>query len=260
MRVYHWRQLTTVELAELTSDTAVAVLPLAAVEQHGPHLPLDTDVIIGEGILEEALGRLAADADESAASALVLPTQAVGTSTEHENFAGTLSLAPGSAIAAIEAAGRAVRRAGVSRLVVFNSHGGNTAALDIAALNLRAQYGLQVVKATYFRFAAPAGGIAATELSQDLHAGALETSMMLALAPASVRSDRIPEYESHTRAPSGAVVAPEGEAPYAWLAEDFGVDGIAGSPALADAETGQHLVAHFAGRLAAIIRDSAELG
>lgn len=260
MRVYHWRQLTTAELAELASEATVAVLPLAAVEQHGPHLPLDTDVIIGEGIVDKALAQFEASGDESAAPVLVLSTQTVGASTEHENFAGTLSLPPETAIATIEAIGRAVWRAGIHRLVVFNSHGGNTAVLDIAALNLRARYGLHVVKATYFRFAAPADGFAADELGQDLHAGALETSMMLALAPESVRQERIPRHESTSRAPSGTVVAPEGEAPYAWLAEDFGTAGIAGNPEWAEAAIGYRLINHFAERLAAIIRDSAELG
>ncbi len=259
MSIHDWRGLTTTDLAELVDSTSVALLPIAAIEQHGMHLPLATDVIIGEYIVTQALGCFDRPASTRTPSLFVLPTQTVGTSTEHAAYAGTLSLAPETLIATVEAMGQSLARAGIRRLVVFNSHGGNTAALDIAALKLRAQHGLRVVKATYFKFGTPPGLGFSSELDQDLHAGALETSLMLHIKPDWVRLDQIPFSPTAGRAATGSLVAPEGTAPYAWLAEDFGPNGTAGQPSRATAEAGKQLLDHFIDCLSRIIRDSAEL-
>ena len=191
MAVYHWMDLSGPELAALADENAVAVLPVAAIEQHGPHLPLATDAAIGEGLLAAALARYADDPR----TVLILPTMAIGASMEHADFAGTLSLSPEQAIAQIETIGAAVARAGVRRLLLFNSHGGNKAVLDIAALNLRSAHGLLVIKANYFRFAPPADALSARELAHGLHGGALETSLMLHFAPHAVRRAAIANFE-----------------------------------------------------------------
>ena len=147
-----WQALTTVEAARLAARDPVAVLPLAAIEQHGPHLPLSTDLDIGIGLLAAACERLPDDFP-----ALVLPALSVGASREHARFAGTISLEPELLAEVIHAHGAALAEAGVGRLVLSNSHGGNRAAAETAALRLRDELGLLVVTAHYFLLPRPAG-------------------------------------------------------------------------------------------------------
>ncbi|MES1938975.1 creatininase [Salinisphaera sp. T5B8] len=254
MAWHHWQDLSGPELAELADDSALAVLPVAAIEQHGPHLPLSTDVTIGEGLLGGALEQL----DTASAPVLVLPTMAIAASPEHSSFTGTLSLDAETAIAVIESIGASLAAAGIRRLLLFNSHGGNKAVLDIVALKLRAAHAMLVVKANYFRFSAPPAILAADELAHGLHGGALETSLMLHFAPASVRRDQLAEFKpigAH-RAAAGATLLPEGDAGFAWMAEDLHPQGVAGDTRLASAERGATLATHFSARLAAIIDET----
>jgi len=158
----------------------------------------------------------------------------------------------------IEALGEAVHRAGIRRLVLFNSHGGNKAVIDLAALKLRAAHGMLVVKANYFRFAPPEQALPAEELRHGLHGGALETSMMLHLAPHKVRLDHLADAvsEGRLREQAGSTLGPEGDAGYAWMAQDLHPSGVTGNATLADADTGQRLVEHFGARLARVIEEA----
>ncbi|KAA0020700.1 creatininase family protein [Salinicola corii] len=255
MSVHEWQELTTTEMAGLVDAGTVAVLPLAAIEQHGAHLPLSTDLDIGLGLLEAAAARLAPDRN-----VILLPPLALGSSLEHADFTGTLSLLPETAIAVIEALGEAVSRAGIRRLVLFNSHGGNKAVIDLAALKLRARHAMLVVKANYFRFTPPAQTLPAEELRHGLHGGALETSMMLHLAPDKVRVARLADAvsEGRIREQAGSTLGPEGDAGYAWMAQDLHASGVTGNATLADAETGRRLVDHFGARLAQVIEEAGE--
>lgn len=248
-----WQDLTSVELAKTISADSVAVLPLAAIEQHGAHLPLSTDLDIGEGLLAAAIAALPEDFPLFA-----LPPLAVGASHEHAGFAGTLSLPPEIAIAVIEAYGDSLARAGVRRLVLLNSHGGNKAVADVAALKLRERWGMLVVKAHYFRFAPPAQALPVDELRHGLHGGALETAMMLHLAPHKVRREHLghPPSRGEAMARRGLTLGPEGEAAFAWLAEDLHPDGVVGDARLANAELGERLVSHYGATLATIISET----
>ncbi|MES1925507.1 creatininase family protein [Salinisphaera sp. T31B1] len=254
-KVYHWAGLTGPELAALAGPSCVAVLPIAAIEQHGAHLPLATDVIIGDGLLQAALaGPAATDAPR-----LVLPSLALGASLEHTGFAGTISLSAETAMATIESVGTALARAGIRRLMLFNSHGGNKAVVDLAALKLRAAHRMLVVKANYFRFAPPADALPAAELAHGLHGGALETSLMLHFAADQVRMDRAGDAVSlgARMAEHGARLGPEGDAGFAWMAQDLHPGGVTGNARLASAECGARLCRHFAGRLAELIDETA---
>lgn len=253
MRILHWASLTSPDLARLAKDNPLPVLPLAAIEQHGPHLPLSTDQDIGEGILAAACRQPALQAAEG--TILILPSLALGCSLEHTGYAGTLSLTPELAMAQIEAIGQAVNQAGCDRLLLFNSHGGNRAVADMAALKLRAALGLLVVKAHYFRFAPPADVVPAQELAHGVHGGALETAMMLHLAPESVRQGLLPDAPSRAiaREAQGATIAPGRDASFAWMAEDLHPCGAIGQAHLASAAMGERLVAHFAARLAEVM-------
>lgn len=253
--VHRWTELTAPELHRIALRDPVAVLPLAAVEQHGPHLPLSTDVDIGDGILQEALRRIPPELD-----VVVLPTEAVGASSEHAHLPGTLDRGADALEAAIRRTGVTLARAGVRRLVLHNSHGGNKAVVDTAALALRREHGLLVVKAHWFRFPRPEGlGLPTGEWTHGLHGGAVETAMMMALHPERVRTGAIRRFESagERLADDLTWVGPEGVAAFAWLADDLNPAGAVGDATLATPELGARLVAHYGGVLAEVVTDTA---
>ena len=246
--------MTTADAARLAERDPVVILPLAATEQHGPHLPLSTDLEIGMGLLAEAFGHLPPDFP-----AWVLPPQAVGSSREHMHFPGTLSLDPELLSEAIHQQGVAVAECGVRRLVLSNSHGGNRQALDIAGLRLREEHGLLVVKAHYFDFPPPEGvTLPDSEWRHGLHGGAVETAMMLHLQPDLVRTGDVSDARSLGEELEGTLgrVGPEGAAAFSWLADDLHRSGMTGDARLADAEMGRRLVASYGGALAEVIRDA----
>jgi creatinine amidohydrolase/Fe(II)-dependent formamide hydrolase-like protein len=142
-----WQDLTTTEFEGLDPMSTLALLPVAAIEQHGPHLPLSTDLIINRGIVHEAITRLA-----PGVRVLVLPEQAIGDSVEHTAFPGTLSLQPELLLALWADIGRGVTRTGLRKLVILNSHGGQVGFVDQAALRLRAEEHMLVIRANYFTF------------------------------------------------------------------------------------------------------------
>lgn len=256
-RIETWGDMAAPELSEYAKNNAVALLPIAAMEQHGPHLPLATDVIIGDGIVRAATKELVRRKQD--VDVLLLPTLTMGCSLEHTHFPGTLSLSTEQMMAQLRATGHGVARSDIRRLIIFNSHGGNKAAVDAAALQLRAEHALLVVKANYFRFPLPSAALNSDEVRHGLHGGALETSMMLHLAPRKVRREAIAHFESlgERMARSGFDLGPEGDAGFAWMAEDLHPQGVTGNACLADAETGARLIKSFADRLARIITETA---
>lgn len=248
-----WQDQTPQGIAALAARDAVAVLPLAAIEQHGEHLPLSTDLDIAIGLIDAALVRLRPDLP-----VVVLPALSVGLSLEHGQFGGTLSLSPETALATLVELGDCVARAGLRRLVLVNSHGGNKALVDLAALKLRAERQMLVVRANYFRFAPPSGVLPPDELRHGLHGGAIETAMMMHLMPHKVRMDSLGDVRSlgHEMAARGACLGPEGEAGFAWMAQDLHPSGVAGNALLASEELGQRLVGHYAAILAGLIGEA----
>lgn len=251
--IRHWQTLTTVDVADMVGRDPVVVLPLAAIEQHGPHLPLSTDLEIGLGLLRAAFHQLPHDFP-----CLALPAQAVGTSHEHLGFAGTLSLDATLLSDLILQQGAALASCGVRRLVISNSHGGNRHAIDRAALALRRHHRMLVVKASHFAFPRPDVGLPDAEWQHGLHGGAVETAMMLALRPDLVRTDAIRRSRSLGEDLEAQLlhVRPEGRAPFAWLASDLSLDGVTGDAARATAEMGRRLVEQYGRTLAEIIRDA----
>ena len=249
-----WQSLTTLEVAELSGRDPVAILPVAAIEQHGPHLPLSTDLDIGLGILAAAFRLIPKELPVFA-----LPAQAIGASREHARFSGTLSAEPEILIAAIESVGDALARDGVRRLVLSNSHGGNKHALDEAGLRLREDHGMLVVKASWFRFPMPDGlDLPAAELKHGFHGGAIETAMMMYLQPERVRTDRMTPGRSLGQELEKSMLrlGPEGAASFSWLADDLNPDGVTGDARMADPVLGAKLVAHFGKVLAEVILDA----
>ncbi|MBD3898285.1 creatininase family protein [Halomonas sp. ML-15] len=256
----HWADLSHCRLGALAGEDPVAILVLGAIEQHGHHLPLSTDLDIALGLQQATLEAL--QRRQAKVCTLCLPPLAVGASDEHASYPGTLSLPAPLAIATLEAYGDSIARAGIRRLLLLNSHGGNKAVMDLAALTLRRRHAMLVVKATYTRLAPPPSDwLPAQELRHGLHGGALETAMMLHLAPHKVEMSLAghPPSSGESLAAAGKRLGPEGEAAFAWLAEDLHADGVAGNATLADAALGERLVAHYAEGLAEVVIETQAL-
>lgn len=251
----YWQDLATTDFARIDARRSIAVLPVSATEQHGPHLPLATDAVINEGILSAALARLPPEA-----SVLVLPALQIGDSLEHTHFPGTLSADLDALLGLWLSVGRSVARAGFRKLVFFNSHGGQKAHVDQAALRLRAECGLLVVRAHSFALGIPPGLFDADELAHGLHGGAVETSLMLHLRPELVRRAALADFGSlgHRLAARGGLLGAEKPVGMAWMAEDLNPTGVCGNAAAASAEKGAALLDHLAGRLAALLGEVAE--
>lgn len=233
--------------ADLPWTDGVAVIPLAALETHGPHLPLGTDGLIAEGILARAGERVSA-------RAVSLPTQWLGASAEHGDHAGTLSCEPEQMIAAIVSLGEGLARAGITRVVLFNGHGGNIALGAIAALKLRTRFGMLAASAHWLDFGTPPGLTPPAPLNADVHGGWVETSVLLHLAPQLVKKERAKANDAKTPAPS---LFPSGPINWGWKSGDLAAGGWIGRPDLATAEMGRALVDHAAGALAQLIDELA---
>src|SRR5690349_23006448 len=187
-----WNAIAWPEISAADAARWIAVLPLAATEQHGPHLPLETDVMIGEAYLARLKELLPQDLPVS-----FLPVQRVGISTEHTDYPGTQTLSTEQALRQWTALGEGVARSGVKKLVMVTSHGGNVAAMMLVAQDLRAQHGMLAVTTGWSRFGAPEGLFSAEELRHGIHGGAVETSIMLARYPQHVRSEAIADFRSN---------------------------------------------------------------
>lgn len=248
-----WQALTTTDFAGLDPERTIALLPVAAVEQHGPHLPLGTDLIINRGILSNAAERVA-----SGTRILVLPEQPVGDSLEHSVFPGTLTLSTEQLLAQWRAIGQCVARTGLRKLVIFNSHGGQIGLVDQVALQLRAECRMLVVRAHYFGFGVPDGLFDPDEVANGLHGGEVETALMLHLRPDLVRRDEVRDFGTAAAAP-GSILGPELPVGYAWMSQDLNHEGAIGNAARADAARGECLLDYLGARLAALLDETAAM-
>ncbi|GBU17976.1 MULTISPECIES: creatininase family protein [Methylobacterium] len=249
-----WSHLTTADCAGGALSRSVAVLPVAAVEQHGPHLPLGTDVMIAEGYLARLGAHLSPEVD-----ALVLPVQSIGKSDEHDAFPGTLTLDTATALNAWTAIGAGVARAGCERLVIVTSHGGNSALIDLVAGELRARHGMVAVTTSWSRLGLPEGLFPEAEIAHGIHAGGLETALMLALHPELVRREAIDDFEPATAAMARdyALLRAGRPAAFAWKAGDLHPSGAIGNAGLGTAAAGEAALEHGAKRFAALLAEVA---
>jgi creatinine amidohydrolase len=248
-----WQDMTTAEFAALDLTRVIALLPVAAIEQHGPHLPLAVDATINRGVLERALALMPGDLPVS-----ILPAQPIGKSDEHGAFAGTLSLSAETVIRLWSEIGDSVARAGVRKLVLFNSHGGQPQIVDIVASGLRARHAMLAVAVNSYRLIDAAAMFPPAELQHGIHAGAIETSMMLHLAPDAVRRAHAAPAPSLSEAMARDFrhLSPLGRvAPFAWQTQDLNPTGVCGDPTLADAAHGRQLVEQAATKLVEILQE-----
>ncbi len=231
-----WGDFTTREFEALDPEAVVAVLPVAAVEQHGPHLPLSTDLDIMNGMLDTAISLLPATLDVR-----ILPVQAVGKSDEHIAFPGTLTVDPVSLIGHWTALGDSVSRTGIRKMVIVNSHGGNEEVVGIVARQLRLRYQMLAVRTSWERFGTPEGLFSDREKRFGIHGGDYETSLMLHFRPELVKMEEAADFRSTTERAKAKFkhLSPQSPHGFAWLAGDLNAAGAVGEAHLATAEKGR---------------------
>jgi creatinine amidohydrolase len=245
-----WADLSTRDLAALqaSGDAArtIAVLPVAATEQHGPHLSLGVDTVLVDGVIAAALPHLPVDL-----KALVLPTQAVGLSPEHTRFAGTLTFSNETILRVWTEIAECVAATGIRKLVLFNAHGGNVSVMDLVARDLRARLGMLVYSVSWFNLPlldAQGCDVNALFIPAEhrfgIHGGDIETSMMLALDPDHVDMSQAQNFASsaQTRAQQFAILGNGTSTKLAWQTQDYNPAGAVGNAANATADKGRALV------------------
>jgi creatinine amidohydrolase len=238
----NWKQVD-----ELPRDRTLLVLPTAAIEQHGHHLPLATDTLVNNLLLGHALGKLPADLPVYA-----LPPVHYGKSNEHIGFPGTLSVSAATFMAVLRDLGASLSSARFQKLALYNTHGGNTALIDVMARDLRAEFGLRTF-ALHGSGGISFDGLSAQERAYGFHAGETETALLLASVPELVdRSAYTANYIADAAKPE--LLLPENApATFAWLTRDIAPSGVMGDPRPATAENGARWLDQAATRLAAAL-------
>lgn len=231
-----WTEMTTRDFDAADMERVIAVLPLAAVEQHGPHLPTGTDAMIMDGYLELVLERL-----PDGLPVLVLPVQQIGASNEHFDFPGTLTLSPQTALTAWLEIGASVARAGCRKLVIANSHGGNVALMEVLARELRLRHKMLAVSASWHRFGYPDAMFSPHERQHGIHGGDIETSLMLQFRPDLVRPEELQDFmpTSVEMAQSFQWLRATGPLSMGWLAQDLSESGAMGNALAASRDKGE---------------------
>jgi creatinine amidohydrolase len=249
-----WAELKSSDFAGLDANSTPAILPVAAIEQHGPHLPVMTDTAIAQGLIDTVLARLPDDLN-----VLFLPIQTIGKSDEHLRSPGTITHSAENLVRSWVEIGEGVRRAGLRKLVIANSHGGNIDVMGIVARDLRVRLGMLVVTTQWRRFGLPAGLYSAFELSHGIHAGDIETSLMLYFRPELVDMSKAKLFPSKgAEMEKGYThLRPIGQHGFGWIAQDINPDGVVGDAASATAEKGRLTAKHQADGFIALLRDVA---
>jgi creatinine amidohydrolase len=254
-----WADLGTRDFGALDPATAVAVLPVAATEQHGPHLPLSVDQTLVDGVVAAALPHLGAELP-----VLFLPTQQVGYSPEHSRFPGTLTLSSATVAAIWIELGQCVAAAGLKKLLLLNSHGGQVSVMDIVARELRTRSNLIVYSCSWWNLPLGTevnGLFSAEEHRFGVHGGEIETSMMLALRPQTVAMERARNFRSTSqdRAAAFPILGNGSSAKLGWQMQDYNPAGAAGNAEAATAEKGDAVVQAAGRQLALLLAELSRL-
>ncbi len=250
---FYWANHTSQQLAELAKQDPVAVLPIGAIEQHGPHLPLSVDTDINRGLVAKTAELLVG----ASVPVLFLPTMPIGKSTEHLDFPGSLSFSTQTLIAMWMEIGECVATAGIRRLVFFNSHGGQVAPMDIVARDLRVKHDLLTFSCNWFGLGLPEGLISEHENKHGIHAGELETSMMLHLHESKCDMSKAQNFKSHIEALNADTkhlgLGPGGK--LGWKVGDLNPNGACGDATKATRETGKAAIDFVAERFVEMLHE-----
>jgi creatinine amidohydrolase len=247
-----WTEFAAPEFQNLDPMKTIAILPIAAVEQHGPHLPVGTDTILNQGCLNLLAERAPADLDIR-----ILPIQSVGKSNEHLWQKGTVTIPAHTQIDAWTEIGLSVARAGIRKLVFINSHGGNEEIMGIVARELRVRENMLAVKTSWTRFGAPDGLYSDIERRHGIHAGDLETSLVMHFRPELVAHNRVQDFPSVAAADEAAFkyLRPTGQHAYAWIASDLNPHGAVGEAQKATPEKGRLTAEHEVSCMLDLLRE-----
>ncbi len=239
----YWRDMTRDDFKAAAEADAVAVLPIAAIEQHGSHLPTGTDAILAEGYIEQVVSDKPDDLP-----LIFLPVQQIGWSEEHLDGAGTLTSTWAHLLPYWIDLCLSVKRVGLKRLIIINSHGGNVPLMDILVQDLRVHHGMIASCTNWLRFGYPESLFTEDELAYGIHGGDVETSMMLHLAPHLVSMDKAGDHASLQKELAGKNqhLRAYGRKSLGWQASDLNVSGVVGNSTGATAAKGQALIDHIA--------------
>ena len=247
-----WSDYTSEAFSRLDRDRTIAVLPVGATEQHGPHLPMSTDTATIDGVVAATITKL-----PDALPVLFLPTVAYGKSNEHSRYPGTLTVSATTLTSLWMEIGACVAASGVRKFVMFNSHGGQMSVMDIVARDLRERHDLMAVAANWYTLGLPNGMFDEREMKHGIHAGDLESSIMMALAPAHVRMDKARDFSSLTetmaRENRSLSITPSGK--LGWQIQDLNPAGAAGNAAIASADKGLAVVDHVSSRFVELLQE-----
>lgn len=248
-----WANHTSDSIAEMIARDPVAVLPIGATEQHGPHLPLSVDTDINRGLVQQTAQILA----KTEIPVLFLPTMPIGKSSEHLDFPGSLSFSTQTLISMWMEIGECVASAGVRKLVFFNSHGGQVAPMDIVTRDLRIKFNLLTFSCNWFGLGLPEGLISDHENTYGIHAGELETSMMLHLHGEKCRMKNARDFKSHIEHLNATTrhLGLGSGGKLGWKAGDLNEMGACGDATAGTAETGRRAVEHVAAEFAAMLHE-----
>ena len=247
-----WGDFATTDFQNIDPMETIALLPIAATEQHGPHLGCGTDATIARGMLKTLTPLLPRDLDLR-----ILPIQSVGKSNEHLHAPGTLTIPATVLIDHWIALGQSVARAGIRKLVIVNSHGGNEEVMGIVARELRVTEGMLVAKTSWSRFGKPEGLFSDVENRFGIHGGDAETSLILNFRPEAVDMEKAEDFASTVMRDEEdfALLRATGTHAYAWIASDLNPAGAVGEAAQATIDKGKALAAHQAQGLVTLLND-----
>ncbi len=250
-----WADYSAREFAAMDRANLIAILPIGATEQHGPHLPVRVDQAILDGVIRHTVPLIPAEIP-----ALFLPTIPVGKSNEHTKYPGTLTFSAQTLMAMYMELGDSVARAGVRKLLFLNSHGGQVAVMEIVARDLRIKHDMVVVTAGCGMGTAP-GVISDHEARYGIHGGDAETSIMLALHPDLVAMDHARDFRSRAEdfAQGNRHLGLTPTARIAWQAQDMNAAGVCGNASIATTAKGEALLAHSARELVALLQEIDQL-